>query len=121
MKKLLLVAFVILTNSVFAQTFLAQTDPPMLGKVCPEFSMSVIMPNRTEKKLALSELRGKVVVIEFWATYCGPCIPSLKHFDKLKAQFGDAVKFIAISEESREKIDAFMLKKDTIIFHLLLI
>ena len=111
MKKLLLVAFVILTNSVFAQTFMAQTDPPMLGKVCPDFSMSVITPNGTEKNLALSELRGKVVVIEFWATYCGPCIPSLKHFDKLQAQFGDAVKFIAISEESREKIDAFMLKK----------
>lgn len=111
MKKLLLVAFVILTNSVFAQTFMAQTDPPMLGKVCPEFSMSVITPNGTEKNLALSELRGKIVVIEFWATYCAPCIPSLKHFDKLQAQFGDAVKFIAISEESREKIDAFMLKK----------
>ena len=85
MKKLLLVAFVILTNSVFAQTFLAQTDPPMLGKVCPAFSMSVIMPNRTEKKFALSELRGKVVMIEFLATYCKPCIPSLKHFDNLKA------------------------------------
>ena len=111
MKKLLLVAFVILTNSVFAQTFMAQTDPPMLGKVCPDFSMSVITPNGTEKNLALSELRGKIVVIEFWATYCAPCIPSLKHFDKLQAQFGDAVKFIAISEESREKIDAFMLKK----------
>jgi thiol-disulfide isomerase/thioredoxin len=73
--------------------------------------MSVITTNGTEKNLTLNELRGKVVIIEFWATYCAPCIPSLKHFDKLQAQFGDAVKFIAISEESREKIDGFMLKK----------
>ena len=111
MKKLLLVAFVLLTNSVFAQTFMAQIDPPMLGKVCPEFSMSVITANGTEKNLALSELRGKIIIMEFWATYCAPCIPSLKHFDKLQVQFGDAVKFIAISEENRDKVDAFIVKK----------
>ena len=64
MKKLLLVAFVLLTNSVFAQTFMAQTDPPMLGKVCPEFSMSVITSNGTEKNLTLSELRGKIIIME---------------------------------------------------------
>jgi len=111
MKKLLLVASVILTNSVFAQTFMLQTDPPMLGKVCPEFSMSIITPKGAEEKnLALSELRGKIVIMEFWATYCAPCIPPLKHFDRLQTQFGDAVKFIAISAENQDKVDAFIAK-----------
>jgi thiol-disulfide isomerase/thioredoxin len=111
MKKLLIVAFVILTNSVFAQTFMAQTNPPMLGKVCPDFTMSVIGANGVEKPLALSELRGKVVILEFWATYCAPCIPYIKHFEKLQAQFGDAIKVIEISEENRDKVDAFILKR----------
>ena len=111
MKKLLLVASVIFTNSVFAQTFLSQTDAPMLGKVCPEFSMSIITAKGTEKNIALSQLRGKIVILEFWATYCAPCIPPLKHFNRLQAQFGDAVKFIAISGENRDKIDAFIAKK----------
>jgi len=111
MKKLLFLVFAILTKAVFAQTFMAQTDPPMLGKVCPEFSMAVITANGSEKNLSLSELHGKIIVLEFWATYCSPCIPSLKHFDKLQAQFGKAVKFIAISEENRNKIDAFIAKK----------
>ena len=112
MKKLLTVAFVIiLTNSVFAQTFMAQTNPPMLGKVCPDFSMSVIGANGVEKPLNLSELRGKVVILEFWATYCAPCIPYIKHFEKLQFQFGDAIKVIEISEENRDKVDAFILKK----------
>lgn len=110
MKKLLLVAFVILTNSVFAQIFQSQTDSPLLGKVCPEFSMSAITSRGTEKILTLSELRGKVVIMEFWATYCAPCIPPLKHFDRLQTQFGDAVKFIAISGENRDKVDAFITK-----------
>ena len=112
MKKLLIVAFVIiLTNSVFSQTFMAQTNPPMLGKVCPDFSMSVIGANGVEKPIALSELRGKVVILEFWATYCAPCIPYIKHFEKLQAQFGDAIKVIEISEENRDKVDAFVLKR----------
>ena len=111
MKKLLIVAFVILTNSVFAQTFMAQTNPPMLGKVCPDFSMSVIGANGIEKPLNLSELRGKVVILEFWATYCAPCIPYIKHFEKLQFQFGDAIKVIEISEENRDKVDAFILKR----------
>ncbi len=111
MKKLLTVAFVILTNSVFAQTFMAQTNPPMLGKVCPDFSMSVIGANGIEKPLALSELRGKVVILEFWATYCAPCIPYIKHFEKLQFQFGDAIKVIEISEENRDKVDAFVQKR----------
>ena len=112
MKKLLIVAFVtILTNSVFAQTFMAQTNPPMLGKVCPDFSMSVIGANGVEKPLALSELRGKVVILEFWATYCAPCIPYIKHFEKLQFQFGDAIKVIEISEENRDKVDAFVQKR----------
>ena len=112
MKKLLIVAFVtILTNSVFSQTFMAQTNPPMLGKVCPDFSMSVIGANGIEKSIALSELRGKVVILEFWATYCAPCIPYIKHFEKLQFQFGDAIKVIEISEENRDKVDAFILKR----------
>jgi thiol-disulfide isomerase/thioredoxin len=112
MKKLLIiVAFVILTNSVFAQTFMAQTNPPMLGKVCPDFTMSVIGANGIEKPLTLSELRGKVVILEFWATYCAPCIPYIKHFEKLQEQFGDAIKVIEISEENRDKVDAFILKR----------
>ena len=112
MKKTLLATFVILTNAVFAQTFMSQTDPPMLGKVCPEFSMSIITSKGTEKNLALSELHGKIVILEFWATYCAPCIPFLKHFDKLQAQFGDAIKFIAVSEENRDKVDAFITKRE---------
>ena len=111
MKKILLLAFVIFTNAVFAQTFMAQTDPPMLGKICPQFSMSVIKANGTEKSLSLSELHGKIVILEFWATYCASCIPSLKHFDRLQVQFGDAVKFIAVSEENRDKVDAFIAKR----------
>ncbi|MDI9881894.1 TlpA family protein disulfide reductase [Flectobacillus longus] len=91
---------------------MAQVDPPSIGKVCPDFGISVITPSGNEKIINLRELRGKVVILEFWATYCAPCIPSLSHFERIKKQYGNAVEIIAISDENRDKVDAFIAKRN---------
>lgn len=97
-------------NLGYGQTFMAQTDPPILGKVCPDFQLSILTHTGGEKTISLRELKGKIVILEFWATYCKPCIPSLTHFDRLQAQFGNNIKIIAISDENRDKVDPFLLK-----------
>ncbi len=104
--------FLFLSTSAFAQTFMSQVDPPTIGKVCPDFGVSVITPTGNEKVINLHELRGKVVILEFWATYCAPCIPSLSHFERIKKQYGNAVEIIAISDENRDKVDAFIAKRN---------
>ena len=46
----------------------------------------------------MSQLRGKVVVIDFWATWCGPCIAEMPHMKKLYAAYKDkGVEFIGVS------------------------
>lgn len=57
--------------------------------------------------------RGKVYVVEFWATWCGPCRRSIPHLTKLQKQHGDAVTIIGISGKDRtgesvEKVKAFV-------------
>lgn len=71
--------------AMFAATLrAADTDTPadtmaLLGKPAPELSM----PTLDDQHVKLSEQKGKVVVIDFWATWCIPCREVLPHLQKL--------------------------------------
>jgi thiol-disulfide isomerase/thioredoxin len=55
---------------------------------------------------------GTVYVVEFWATWCGPCRQSIPHLSALQEQHGDNVKIIGISDESPDKVRSFINLRD---------
>ncbi len=58
-------------------------------------------------KLEMASLRGKVVVMNFWATWCGPCLTEMPLFEKVMAKYKDdqSVVFLALStDEDRELV-----------------
>ena len=87
--------------------------------VLPSFAKHV--PNLIAKDLdgnkqELSSLRGKVVVLSFWATWCGPCQEEMPRLSKLSQQYaGKGVKFIAVSIDAardRPKIEPFLTQHE---------
>src|SRR5262249_51887602 len=57
-------------------------------------------------------LKGKIVVLEFWATWCGPCIAAIPHLNEMEDQFREEpVQFIAITDEKEALIAPFLKKK----------
>ncbi|MFP4363288.1 MAG: TlpA disulfide reductase family protein [Spirochaetia bacterium] len=64
----------------------------------------------TTSPASLSSLRGQVVVVEFWATWCGPCRSSIPHLVELYHEYRDqGVEFVSLTNENREtaNIDEF--------------
>ncbi|MCQ0112061.1 TlpA family protein disulfide reductase [Zhouia amylolytica] len=65
-------------------------------------------------KVNLKNMRGKVVLIDFWSTYCPPCIKEMPHvkelYDKYKDNGFEVIGIIANGEESREQIMKIMEK-----------
>ncbi len=59
------------------------------GKPAPEFSVEAIANVPGKPRLSLSELHGKVVILDFWATWCGPCRAQSPVLDSLQRKFQD--------------------------------
>ncbi len=62
------------------------------------------------KEIKWEDLKGKTVVLNFWATWCSPCKREIPHLNELVKEFGDdsTIVFIAITKEDRRTVERFL-------------
>ena len=77
-----------------------------IGNRAPDFTLEAV----DGKKISLKEFKGKKVIINFWATWCEPCVEEMPYFQDITTTWqGDDLAIIAINvEESSSTVKAFL-------------
>jgi cytochrome c biogenesis protein CcmG, thiol:disulfide interchange protein DsbE len=87
-------AFVVLATLTLALTgCYSGSRPPRIGNPAPDFTVQ-----DDERRVTLSEHRGKIVVLNFWATWCPPCVEETPSLVRMQERMKDkGVEVLAIS------------------------
>ena len=108
-----LLAGAALTAGVWVSRAVGAEDPDtqtLVGKAAPDFSLETL----DGKTVKLSEHKGSVVVVDFWATWCPPCRKSLPHIQEMSADkdlVGKGLKVLAVNaQEEKDKAESFVKK-----------
>lgn len=108
MKRLLTIGLCLLAASLQA----GSNGGPKVGDAPPLLSAKTLLQAPPGTMLNAASLQGNVVVLEFWATWCGPCVAAMPHLNDLAEQFKDKpVRFIAITAEDEAKVQSFLKKR----------
>lgn len=96
--------FLPLINDVKSKTYYTNyiNEKKKLTKGSLAFSFNAITPNN--EKVTLNNFKGKYVVVDFWATWCGPCIYQAPYFEKHAIEYnkrGDIV-FVSLSVDEKQ-------------------
>src|SRR5271156_1919427 len=85
---------------------------PAKGTPAPPLTTIKLLQAPTGARTDWNSLRGKVVVLEFWAPWCAPCIASLPHLNQLVEALDPArFQFISIDDEDPKVVQTFLAKK----------
>ena len=108
----LLVIFSFCVYSGHAATKASAEDDLTIGSKAPALDIAHWLSNRDGEFSKVTEFEeDKVYVVEFWATWCGPCISAMPHIFKMQDEYADkGVQFISVSREELPTIIKFLMK-----------
>lgn len=99
---------------VAAATSFAQTKPLKIGENLPEnvWSTPLQLVNHSQKTITLNQDKDKLILLDFWATWCSSCLLNFPKMEELQKQFGDKIKILAVSNQDRLVLEKFFATKN---------
>jgi thiol-disulfide isomerase/thioredoxin len=99
------VSTVALVGGIFVQTLSNDTEQTNITLPAVEISL----PDMSGKQRNLSEWQGKIRIINFWATWCPPCLEEIPEFVKLQTEYqAKNLQFIGIAIEDKAAVEQYL-------------
>jgi len=101
-----------LTTTILNMQLLLQAMIPAhqqglsVGDKCPDLVISAII-NHPGGSARLSDFKGKLVILDFWSTWCLPCVAALPKMDSLQQAFGNRIVILPVTSQKKEMIANF--------------
>lgn len=112
MKKLLVLVLLTAFSNGFCQEDIMETSLVKLNQTVPEFSFTTA----EGKTIQFSDYKGKVILINFFATWCGPCLQEMPFLEKeVWNKLKNNPNFVVVSfgrDHSQEEVTQFIKKKN---------
>lgn len=109
-------------ESIAKEMLIEKLKGEIISRPAPQFTLTDL----DGKQVSLSDFKGKTVMIDFWATWCGPCIASFPGLQQTVNKYADDkdVKFLFINSwervENKKQNAADFMKKNNYTFHVLM-
>ena len=88
-----------------------KTEAPAEKTESADMAPNFVLTSTTGKNIKLSDYRGKVVIVDFWATWCPPCRKGIPDLIELQKQFKNNLVVIGISLDQNTKADVIPFMK----------
>lgn len=80
-----------------------------IGDRMPDISMGQYL-DAPNKKMKVSDFKGKLLIIDFWGTKCSVCIAHMPKMDSLQKQFGSKIQFVYVTRDDEKKVKEVLMK-----------
>lgn len=82
----------------------------MLGNSAPEFTFSSF----SGKEISLKKFKGKLVLLDFWETWCGYCIMAMPKLNRLQKEYEKDISVIGVTTQNKERVEKLIKESDLV-------
>ena len=111
-------ALALLAGALVYYNFIDKNDVSavQVGDICPTFTVQTYGEENGEYKLtdrtySPADSHGKVTVINFWATWCGPCVAELPYFEQLQNTYPENIQVVAVQGKADRDVVKFITEE----------